>query len=426
MAAPLPSTVDVVVVGAGPSGLACAASLAARKIPFVIVEALGKGHNESRAVGLQANALEALEAVDPRLPEEFIKSGVISKSITMVDTYEHPVFALHLDALAPLTKYPFVVLIGQHDIERILRTHLQDGGHYVCWNKRVVGLKETDNGRAYEVAFESGERVAARYVVGADGSHSTVRGLAGIRYLNPRTHQDSAPSPSDPSFVVADVVFASPVPANIPRDVFRLIISKDGMVLTAPVDPKKPDFYRLYIGVPTAPAPVPDAEALQAVLNVRGPGSHVAEYDVPRITQVLSTARFWTRPALAEQFVRQSQNGAYVVLIGDAAHKHGPAGGQGMNLGICDAFELAEAIQMNRRSGEKDTNNTRILAQFGARRRKIAAQVVHMVEGMTTVEAGGEGWIPWLRLFLLGTAFKVPFINRAAAWRISGLAHSRK
>ncbi|KZV83645.1 FAD/NAD(P)-binding domain-containing protein [Exidia glandulosa HHB12029] len=429
----LPSNVDVVIVGAGPSGLACALALAHRKVPFVIVDALSEGHNGSRAALLQANALEALEAVHPSLASELVAAGTPSVELHTVDIYERQLFKVQMSANAPYTRYPFSLLIAQHDIERLMRTYLSRGGNDVQWKKRVTDVKETDEGR-YELAFESGEKVKARYVVAADGSKSTIRTFANIRFLDPTTNAPAEPSPDDPSFVVADVLFASPLPPNIPRDTLRMMITPEGVILTAPLKINhstpsdttssnvSPDgnLFRLYLAVPTTPPSRPDAAYLQGIINARGPGSHLKDtpegkekgVTVPKIERVLDSGRYRTRPALAERYVTKSQSGAHILLVGDAAHKHGPAGGQGMNLGICDGCAAADAIARE--------NPSALNA-----RRAIAAKVIAMVENMTDVERGGSGWVPWFRVGLLRLAFRVPFVNSLIAWQISGLVYVR-
>ncbi|KAJ7501042.1 FAD/NAD(P)-binding domain-containing protein [Mycena galericulata] len=440
----LPPSTEVCIVGAGPSGLACALGLAARNIPFVIVDALEGGHNGSRAVLMQASALEALEALHPQLSAELVSGGIQSKILRTIDLQERQVFRLRMTDIAAYTKYAYSLLIPQHRVEHRMREYVERGGNDIHWRKRVSGVKEGADGAHYELASESGEVLTARYVVAADGSKSLLRSAAGIRFLDPYTAKEAGPGPNDLSFIVADVILASPVPTNIPRDSLQMMIGAGGVVLTAPIvndaspsAPSSDTLFRLYLGVPDTPPRTPDAAYLQAILDARGPGSHTPPpggAPKPQILRVLDSSRYRTRPALAERYVqRASKGGAYILLVGDAAHKHGPAGGQGMNMGICDGCEAAEAISAHRAAGaalgtsEKGAVDAAgVLDAYSTRRRAVAREVIDMVERMTQVEKGGAGWGPYMRVAALRLLFSVPFVNGIIAWQISGLGHAKK
>ncbi|KAJ7872525.1 FAD/NAD(P)-binding domain-containing protein [Mycena olivaceomarginata] len=426
MSGPLPSSIEVCIVGAGPSGLACALGLAARKIPFVIVDALEAGHNSSRAVVMHASALEALETVHPRLADQLVSAGIQSKSFTTIDLHEQLVFRLRLTELAAYTKYAFALLIPQHAAEYHMREYMLGGGNSIHWNKRVIGVTEAADGAQYELRFESGEALTARYLVAADGSKSFLRTFAGIPFRDPYTKKAAEPGKNDLSFVVADVVFASPLPANVPRDGPQVMVGAGGMVLTAPIlgedsaggSVQNDNLFRLYLGVPDTPPRAPDAPYLQAILNARGPGSHL------KTTAIVESSRYRTRPALGGPI-------PYILLVGDAAHKHGPGGGQGMNMGICDGIELAQAIEEHRKcavDAEKagTYKAVQIMDAYSTRRRAVAAQVINMVDRITEVEKGGQGWGAYLRLKYLWALFKVPFMNGVFAWQLSGLGHAKK
>ncbi|KAF7296219.1 FAD/NAD(P)-binding domain-containing protein [Mycena chlorophos] len=438
MSSTLPSSTQVLIVGAGPTGLACALGLAARNVPFVLVDALLEGHTASKAVLMQPNGLEALEAVEPTLPAAVVASGIPAETTRAIDVKENSIFTVRVkDALLGKTKYPFCLLIPQHRVEARMREALVEKGlgKSLVWGKRVSKLRETE-GTRWEVGFESGEVISARYVVAADGSESTIRKLAGIRYLNPyaKTPTESTPDDKDlnRSFVVADVVFADPLPANVPTDALQLMVGGGGGILIAPIGPEAPDtrnVFRLYIGVPGTPPPPskPDLPYLQAALDARGPGSHTKTHPIPQIAQVLDSGRYRTRAALAEHYVRRAANGgAYVLLAGDAAHKHGPAGGQGMNLGICDAVELASLIAEHLSGASAGRDAAELFDGYETRRREIARQVIDMVEGMTELERGGTDWNSWLQVNMLWTISRLPFMNGVMAWKVSGLWHGGK
>jgi 2-polyprenyl-6-methoxyphenol hydroxylase-like FAD-dependent oxidoreductase len=338
--------------------------------------------------------------------------------------------------IAKYTKYAYSLLIPQHHVERRMREYVERGGHSVHWRKRVANIKEAAEGSQYELQFESGEVLTARYVVAADGSKSLLRSFAGIRFIDPYTQKEAGPGAHDLSFVVADVLLAAPLPTNIPRDAIQMMIGAGGVVLTAPIvnasasDPTSQNLFRIYLGVPDTPPRAPDAPYLQAILDARGPGSHSKQHTTPKIVKVLDSSRYRTRPALVDRYVQRAKGGAYILLIGDAAHKHGPAGGQGMNMGICDGCELAEAIDAHRQAAlgveKTPVDAVQIMDTYSTHRRSVAREVIDMVEAMTEVEKGGAGWGPFFRVTALWLFFKVPFVNGVLAWKLSGLGHAKK
>ncbi|KAJ6545178.1 FAD/NAD(P)-binding domain-containing protein [Mycena capillaripes] len=436
MSAQFPSSTEVCIVGAGPSGLACAVGLAARQIPFVIVDALEAGHNLSRSALMQASALEALGALHPPLSEQLVSDGIQSKALVALDPQERLLFRVRMTEIAKYTKYAFSLVIPQHKVELRMREYVERSGESIHWKKRVTDIKEVSEGSQYELRFESGEALRARYVVAADGSKSLLRSFAGIRFLDPYTRKEAGPGKKDASFVVADVLLALPVPANVSRDGLQMMIGAGGVVLTAPMLDSSlatdQNLFRLYLGVPDTPPRAPDANYLQAILNARGPGSHSTQHAVPKIAQVLDSSRYRTRPALVDRYVQRANGGAYIMLVGDSAHKHGPAGGQGMNMGICDGCELAEAIDAHRKAtldAEKigaKRDAVVILDAYSAHRRSVASKVIAMVEDMTEVEKGGSGWGAYFRVSAVWLACKIPYVNSLMAWRMSGLGHAKK
>ncbi|KAJ7478974.1 FAD/NAD(P)-binding domain-containing protein, partial [Mycena latifolia] len=436
MSARLPSSTEVCIVGAGPSGLACAAGLAARQIPFVIVDALEAGHNSSRSALMQASALEALGALHPPLSEQLVSDGIQSKTLTAFDSQERLLFRIRMTEIAQYTKYAFSLVIPQHKVELRMREYVERSGNSIHWKKRVADIKEVAEGSQYELRFESGEALRARYVVAADGSKSLLRSFAGIPFLDPYTRKEADPGKSDLSFVVADVLLALPLPASISRDGLQMMIGAGGVILTAPMLDSSlasdQSLFRLYLGVPDTPPRAPDANYLQAILNARGPGSHSTQHTVPKIVQVLDSSRYRTRLALVDRYVQRANGGAYIILVGDSAHKHGPAGGQGMNMGICDGCELAEAIDAHRK-GALDAEKlgakrdaVEIFDAYSTHRRSVASEVIAMVQDMTELEKGGSGWGFSLRVNAVRLATKIPYVNSLFAWRISGLGHAKK
>ncbi|KAJ7682495.1 FAD/NAD(P)-binding domain-containing protein [Mycena polygramma] len=391
MVDPLPSSTEVCIVGAGPSGLACAVGLAARGIPFVIVDALEVGHTSSRAVLIQASALEF--DTGPRSLRRSIacRIGVHWNPVQDVDNHRQ-LCSLRFEDIAPYTKYAFSLLIPQHEVERRLRENVQRSGHSIHWRKRVTQVKEVADGAQYELGFESGEVLTARYVVAADGSKSFMRSFAGIQFLDPYTNKEAISGENDSSFVVADVLFAKPVPANVPRDRLLVMVGAGGVLLTAPLldtsGGAADNLYRLYLGVPGTPLRSRDAAYLQAILDARGLGSHSTLHAVPQIVKVLDASRYRTRAALADRPSTSTATPPFKLLLGK--------------------------------------RTTSAVAAWMPTRPVVARKVVDSVVEMGKFENGVPGWGSYLRGTFLWMAFKLPFVNRMAAWNLSGLGHAKK
>ncbi|KAF7288313.1 FAD/NAD(P)-binding domain-containing protein [Mycena chlorophos] len=430
----LPPATEVLIVGAGPTGLSVALGLANHNISFTLVDAAAEGHTASRALGIQASGLEALAAFSAPLVDTLVSDGTPCASFPLVDVYGRPLFSLDLNRLIGKTKYPFCLMSPQHRMEKRIREALSPQ-NAVRWGKRVIDSREveTADGTRWEAVFESGERVQARYVVGADGTHSAVRTLSQIYFLHPVTN---VPLPGslgggprddpDETFVVADLVFKEPVPANTPRDRVQVTVGKGGMVITGPIvpEPGQPNLYRVYLGINSRNVPSkPDAAFVQDIINRRGPGSHDKRFGPPpQIAELLGANRYRLEEALAERFVKPGKDGkTFVLLAGDAARRHGPAGGQGMNAGICDGCELADAIAEHYTSGS--FADATPLETYETNRRSAAKSVMEMVRDMTETERGRETWAAWIKLKVLGLALSVPMVNGMMAWKLSGLGY---
>jgi 2-polyprenyl-6-methoxyphenol hydroxylase-like FAD-dependent oxidoreductase len=220
----LPHSTDVLIVGAGPAGLATAVSLLTHGITNItIVDAQAAGANVSRAIVIHARTVEDLASIG--CADALTRRGLHAKSMSVRARTQLLVRA-NFAGLSPYTPYPFALLISQAETEDVLEQRLHALGGAVRRPFRVAGLEGTDTG--VSVTFETGERMNARYVVGADGARSTVRRLAGIRFRDPVTKKDphaAVARPRDSAkqenkkfglpLIISDVHLAGPMPACI-------------------------------------------------------------------------------------------------------------------------------------------------------------------------------------------------------------------
>jgi 2-polyprenyl-6-methoxyphenol hydroxylase-like FAD-dependent oxidoreductase len=374
---------DVLIVGAGPTGLALAASLLAKGIRTTIVDRQAEGAHTSRAGAINARTLEVLEELD--VARRMVKEGVQAPRFTIRDGRKVliPIDFGHLPSA-----YPYTLLLPQNDTERLLLERVVELGGEVLRPKVLTTV--TQNADDVTATFEDGDVISAAYVVGADGMHSTVREQAGIGFHGDQYEQ---------SFVLADVYLTG----EAPTDEVVLFWAAAGLTVVAPLPNGA---FRVVAPVDDAPD-VPSADFVQRILDDRG-------YGVGRmtVTDVVWGSRFRIHHRVADTY-----RSGRILLAGDAAHVHSPAGGQGMNLGIQDAVALAEAL-VEVIGGAPDE----VLDAYAAARRPIAQQVITMTDRLTRMATLPRALRP-IRNTAMGVAGRVPAVRRALAWRLSGLVY---
>jgi 2-polyprenyl-6-methoxyphenol hydroxylase-like FAD-dependent oxidoreductase len=171
------------------------------------------------------------------------------------------------------------------------------------------------------------------------------------------------------------------------------------------VAPLPDGVHRIVATVDEAPEQ-PDRAFVQGLLDARGP-----EHERAVVQDVLWGSRFRVHHRVADVY-RQGR----IVLAGDAAHVHSPAGGQGMNAGILDAVSLARAL--NRALAGDET----ALDAYAAERRPVAQQVVALADRLTRLATVRPAWRAW-RNAALSTLARLPVFRRTLAWRLSGLVY---
>lgn len=378
----MPDTItDVLIVGAGPVGLTAAVVLRHLGHDVVIVDAQGEGLNTSRAAVVHSRTLELLEpyGVTPAL----VGRGVHTPVFTVRDR-DQVLIAVSFDDLP--TSYPYTLMISQADTEKFLLERLTELGGQVVRPVTVSAVAQDAD--SVTASLSDGGTIRARYLIGADGMHSLVREQAGIGF--------SGGSYAE-SFSLADVRLSG----GVPRAEVILYYSPTGLVVVAPL----PDgTHRVVATVGEAPRE-PDPAFVQRLLDERGPKARRAV-----VEEVVWGSRFRVHHRLADTFRR-----GRVLLAGDAAHVHSPAGGQGMNLGIEDAVTAATTLSRVL-GGEPE----RLLDEHAAERRRIARTVI-TTAGRITDLATVPTWARPLRNSLMRVAGTVPAARARLARRLSGL-----
>jgi 2-polyprenyl-6-methoxyphenol hydroxylase-like FAD-dependent oxidoreductase len=333
----MPYEIDrpILIIGAGPTGLTLAIELARRGIPLRIVDAAVGPFVGSRGKGIQ-----------PRTLEVFDHLGIAAEVIAEGGAY--PRMRFHVGRLSfrggslgtrhaprPGLPYPNLWQVPQFKTEAVLRRKLESCSTQVEWGVGFEGLEQ--HASHVVVTLHTGERVEASYVVGCDGGRSAVRKAIGLTLRG----EGLDPRPA----LVADVVMP-----GLSRDDWHVYpLARGGMITLCPLPGT--DFFQ--VTAPGGLAPEQLATTLERVTK-----------------QVVDEVRWRSQYVPQARMVERYRVGR-VFLAGDAAHVHPPAGGQGLNTGVQDAWNLGWKLAWATRGGPDD-----VLDTYEEERLPVAAAVL--------------------------------------------------
>jgi len=355
----------VLVVGAGPTGLTVANELARHGIQPRIIDRGSEPATTSRALVVQPRTLEILD--DIGVVDQAIAAGTPAADLTI--TFAKKIVELDIaDQLSGPqnhTAYPALRTLSQHETERILTELLSKQGVEVDRGRALTDL--TQDGEAVTVSLRgedgSTETVRCRWVIGCDGAHSAVRKATGIPFTG-STYRDE--------FIMADAELEWKLPHGglygfpSPAGIFA--------AFSMPGENR----YRIFGNFPPGPDgpgaeySEPSHEEFQAMVDER----------VPFPVKVVK--EHWvTRYRVHSRSVPRYRDGR-AFLVGDAAHVHSPAGAQGMNTGIQDAYNLAWKLALV----ERGLADESLLDSYEAERHPVGVQLLKTTDRMFSVLGG--------------------------------------
>lgn len=305
----------VLIVGAGPTGLMLANQLGRQGVPAMVIDRHAGPALQTRALGVQARTVEIYESL-----------GIVDRALELgkrgtganVWAQGRKMARVPLGETGrSLTPYPFILILGQDDNEKIMGERLRDWGMSVQWNTELVGLEQADDRVAATLKLPGGatRRIEAQWVAGCDGAHSAVRELNGIAF---------AGAPYEHVFFVADTEVTGDM---VPNEV-NIYLWREGFHLFFPM--RGNDHWRI-VGILPQTLPGKDGATFDAVVPSL---QHEAGARLSfKACSWFSTYRIHHRRAARFRDRR-------CFLLGDAAHVHSPVGAQGMNTGLQDSYNL--------------------------------------------------------------------------------------
>lgn len=408
MAAVTVNALPVLIVGAGPTGLACAMSLARAHTNVRLIDRAPQPAAHSRAIGIQARTLELFE--QHRVVEPFLAAG---HRLRAANLYSNGNRLARLDFDPLQTRYPYLLCLDQSITERLLTEHLATLGVTIERGVELVGLRQSASDVEAQLSHADGreEICRAAYVVGADGAHSTVRHLLGLSFAGKTFEQ---------TFVLADLQADS----DLSGDEFHLFASGDGLAAIIPMGGGRHRFIAdnaSALGDTPAPREA-DARSETARANgdVAPPSLELCRAVAMRRVHhpvSLSTLTWSSYFHLNSRMVERLRMNR-VFLAGDAAHVHSPAGAQGMNTGVQEALNLGWKLarRMAGQAGEP------LLDSYQAERHPIERDVLRQTAFITQLAEAERGPLKLLRERVMPVLAAFGPLRDAARLMVSELA----
>lgn len=338
----------VLIVGAGPVGLFCANELTRHGVPCRIIDKKEGISTQSKALALHIRTLECFKACG--LISDVLEQGQKIRGM-MLKTQYQPIASMTFEGLE--SHWDYLINLPQNKTESILLNHLKAKSIHVDWQTELVGVSTHADGVTAEIKHKSGdiENNTYAWLIACDGSHSFVRHHFNLSFNGAEYHQN---------WWLADCY----IHWDEPQDMLQMYPDESGMVACFPMGDSR---YRLVMTALEGYDGSPDFEDIKNAFEQRV--SKKAKLSNP-----VWVTKFYIHHRQIEQYKL-----GRVFFAGDAAHIHSPAGGQGLNTGIQDVYNLAWklALVYKRQLPEK------LLDSYHAERFPVGQHVLQTTDRMT-------------------------------------------
>ena len=345
---------QVLIVGAGPVGLTMAMELARYGVSVRIVDKAAQRTDKSKAIVLWSRTLELLDRAG--CTGDFVTVGHKVLAANIIASRQ---LMAHVDFTGVDSPHPYALMIPQSDTERLLEEQLERLGVTAERRTEVSSFAQGARGVTAAVRDESGleEVIEADWLIGCDGAHSVVRHGLGLPFDGDTMQTD---------WILADLHLRG---YPLPETEMATYWHEDGVLLMIPLSATR---FRVIADLGPSSggsAVTPTLDRVQAIIDHRGPGGMIAADPI-----WLSGFR------INERKVNDYRSGR-VFVAGDAAHIHSPAGGQGMNTGMQDAFNLAWKLALVCKGEAAET----LLDSYSVERSAVGDQVLKAAGHLTMI-----------------------------------------
>lgn len=378
------------VIGAGPVGLTMANELARHGVTCRIIERAPESAQTSRALAIFPRTLETFEMMG--LADRFLAAGHRLHGLSLHHRIE-PIGGVDFNSIA--SPFPFALSLPQTETERLLGEQLGTFEIAVERGVELVSFTQTSEAVQANLRHADGreETVETPWIVGCDGAHSTTRHILGMDFEGAQYNE---------SFILADVQ----LDFALTRDRVHLFLGDDGVL---GIIPFSENLWRIVANIPpeSRDLTLPEISLgeVQSLLERRGP-------PLARASDPIWMSRFHISHRKVRQF-RQLR----VFLAGDAAHIHSPAGGQGMNTGIQDAFNLGWKLALVVRG----IAPAQLLGSYHIEREPVARDVLNLTDRITRMATVRNSVAQSVRDFLLPRVSGIDFVGDKIADRLAEL-----
>lgn len=389
---------DVVIVGAGPTGLALAMQFIRLQVDFIILDKKETTTPHSKAIGVQARTLEIYEQIG--LADKLIALGAIAEKSRLIVGGELRGEVEFRQLGAGLSPYPFVLIVEQGKHETLLYDYIKSHGREVSWNTELESFTHDETGVTANVKRADGTRdvIGAKYLVGCDGAKSFVRHALGLKFEGKTFER---------MFYVADVQLEW----EFKHDGLHVFLMKNNLLAFFPMTGERQ--WRI-VGTFPEEFAKDEGDVLYEEIEEQIKRDAEIAFDITNVNW-FSTYKVHTRHV--EKF-----SVGRCFLAGDSAHIHTPAGAQGMNTGIQDGYNLAWKLA----SVLQGKANEKLLETYNEERLPNAKDLLKTTDQFFNLVASPDAVTSFLRMYVFpyvaGVAFKLDAVKKFVFPRIAQIA----